>query len=403
MRKIAFWLFLVAISSAQVENALQQAEGAFRSGNFDQAATLAKQVLARDPSSKEAHLVLGIIASQRRQWDVAVPNFQTVIRLAPSDPQGYFYLGQANLYQQKWDEAARLFASALERSYPDRDRLLIEMAFAQNEGGHPRQALSSLQKAQAPKAGPLAAQYYAATAFALDKLDHPSEAVRAMRRAMEIDYSDPQYREFVISMLLKTNQLRHALVEAIDAQKRFPDAPQIQFLFGLADYCLTNGNLTKVALRNVVEAQPDSSFAFLLRGLVYRREGDQERALDMFMKAAQLGVPDSHLLLALILRNRDDMVGAERELREAARVNPRNAQLHLELGKILLARGETSEAASHLRKAEQYMPEASAVKYQLSLLYSRLGEKGKSSQYLQEFRQLKAKEAELANASGDLR
>src|SRR5579872_881150 len=240
MGKIGVCLALAALSCVRAQNSTQDAEAAFRAGDLNRAAILAGQVLAVDPDSVQAHILLGVIASETRDWSTATGNFEAVIHLAPLNPHGYFYLGQAKLYQQKWAEAAKYFALALQRNYPDRERLIVELAFAENEAGQPREALDRLLKIQVPHTGPLAAQYFAVTAFARNNLNQPLEAILAMRRAKEVDDLNPQYREFLVSTLLNTCQPGLALAEAIDAQKRFPDQREVQFLFGLAAYNMSN-------------------------------------------------------------------------------------------------------------------------------------------------------------------
>jgi tetratricopeptide (TPR) repeat protein len=379
------------------DNSIQDAEAAFRAGDLNRATVLAKHVLAANPSSVPAHILLGAIASQDGDWTAAVQNFEAVVRLSPSDPRGYFYLGQVSSYQKKWPQATKYFALALERDYPDREQLITQLAFAENEAGRSRQALDRLLKIQPPQSGPSAAQYYAVQAYARSDLNQPLEAIQAMERAMEINGFDPQYRVFMISILLNTNQPALALAEAIDAQKRFPDHEEIQFLFGLASYNMNNLGMTRIGLRNLAEAAPKGAQRILLEGMVHRLEGKRDQATREFLEAAQRGVVGSHLLLGLVLKENGDLAGAEREFREAERVYPRNGQLELELGKLLLARGQTSQAALRLKSAEQYMPTAPAVHYELARLYARLGQKELSEQHLKRFRELRKLDAEHAS------
>ena len=170
---------------AQSGPTLQQAETAFRAGDFEQAATLASQVLAKDSSSTGAHIILGVISAQRSQWTEAERHFEEVVHRAPSNPHGHFYLGQAYLYQEQWEKAARYFESALERNYPDRTRLVIQLALAQSEAGEPDKALATLKSIQAPRQGPQAGQYHAVMAFAYGKRRQPEQAIQSMRKARE--------------------------------------------------------------------------------------------------------------------------------------------------------------------------------------------------------------------------
>jgi Flp pilus assembly protein TadD len=175
--------------------------------------------------------------------------------------------------------------------------------------------------------------------------------------------------------------------EAIHAQRKFPDYPDIQFLFGVASYYITESHFTKLALRNLREVEPDGARVLLIEGMLYRKQGQTEDATRDFTEAAKRGVPDAHLLLGILLKEAGDYTGAEREYRTAERLNPRNGQLLLELGKLLLTRGSVNEALPRLLKAVQYMPTNSAVHYQLGLAYARLGQKAKAEHHLKISRQ----------------
>src|SRR5438105_3898520 len=106
---------------AQTESLLERADAAFRQGNLDGAATLARQALARDPGAVHGHMILGIVAAQKNQWQASNKHFEAVLQLEPSNPFGYFYLGQAKLYQQQWEKAIQYFTKALELRYPEHE------------------------------------------------------------------------------------------------------------------------------------------------------------------------------------------------------------------------------------------------------------------------------------------
>src|SRR5438034_4760366 len=128
MKPLLISLCLAACLFSQAESVLERADEAFRQGNLDRAATLARQALARDPGAVHGHMILGVIAAQKNQWDTSTRHFEAVVRLEPSNPYGYFYLGQARLYQQQWEKAVQYFARALDLQYPERERLMVEMA-----------------------------------------------------------------------------------------------------------------------------------------------------------------------------------------------------------------------------------------------------------------------------------
>ena len=339
-------------------------------------------------------MILGVIAVRRNHWKEATVHFEAIVRLAPSSPYGYFYLGQTGLHQRNWQMAARFLGLALAKNYPDHIRLIIDLASAQNEVGRENEALSSLLRIQPPAEGELAAQYHAVLAMSEAKLNKPIESIVEMRAAMRLDASNPRYWEFLVSQLIGTNQIHVALSEVIEAQKRFPDYPGIQFLLGFSGYLARQGELIQLGLRNLREAQPDDPRVLVLAGVLHRYQGESDKAMQVFTQAAGQGVPDAHFLLGLIRKDAGDLAGAEREFRQAERDNPQQAQVFLELGKLLLARGEAREALPRLQKAERYMPRVAAVHYQLGIAYTRLGDKQSGGRHFATFRRLEKEQPE---------
>lgn len=371
----------------QSASPLELADEAFRSGDLDKAAALARQVIAAQPNATHAHMILGVIAAQNNQWEPANRHFLTVVRLDPANPHGYFYLGQARLYQQQWAQAANYFNQALARNYPDPPRLYVELAMAQNEMGNPAQALQTLAKFQ-PSADPQkAAQYHGVTAFALAKQNHQTEAIEAARRALALDDTNVHYWTFLIDTLIKADEAPQALAVAILAQRKFPDSADTQFLFALANHHVVESPLSRLALRNLREAEPGSARVQLAEGLTLRREGKTEEATAAFQRAAQRGAPGAHLLLGIVYKENGDYVAAEREYREAERTTPNSAQLMLELGKLYLAKNELEPARQRLEKAVALNPESTLVHYQLGLLYRRLGQNEKAQEHLKKSKQ----------------
>jgi tetratricopeptide (TPR) repeat protein len=388
---------IAASLAAQSPNWLEQADAEFRQGDFDRAGVLAQRALARDPSAVHGHMILGVIAAQKKQWAASNRHFLAVVRLDPSNPYGYFYLGQAKLYQQQWNEAIQFFSKALQRKYPEVDRLLVELAVAQNEAGLPKQALETLGKTS-PSANPqMAAQFHAATAFAQAKLNQFVPAIEAARRALQSDPT-PHVWELLIDALIQTDQAPRALAEAILAQRKFPDHPDIQFLFVLASYHVTESPLSGLALRNLRESDPASPRVLLAEGLLHRKEGRNEEATTAFRQAAARGVPHARLLLGILLRETGDEAGAEREYRAAERFDAKNGQLQLEFGKMLLSRGDFAGALERLKRAAESMPSVPQVHYQLGIVYRRLQQTEEAERHFQSYRQLLADRMETATS-----
>src|SRR4051794_37564231 len=258
LKRLLITVLLASAALAQTDALLEQADAAFREGNVNLAESAANRVLARSPNTVHAHMILGVIAAQKSDWEVSTRHFQSVIRLEPSNPFGYFYLGQAALYQQQWEHGIQFFKKALALQYPEPERLLIELALAQQEAGRPDEALASLDRTTVPSDNRLAAQYHAVSAFALAKTRGPASAIDAIRQALALDDSNSRSWAFLISTLISSDLAPQALATAIRAQQKFPDDSDVQFLFALASYHVTESPLGKLALRNLQEADPGS-------------------------------------------------------------------------------------------------------------------------------------------------
>lgn len=382
---------LALLLALQAGDVLERADQAFRQGDVETAGTLARQAAARDPAAVHAHMILGMIAARRNEWDAANRSFLAVVKLSPADPNAYFYLGQARLYQRQWAAAIQYFDQAMRRKYPDPQRLLIELAMARVESGQPKLALADLERAGTPADPRLAAQHLAVTAFARARIGQWPVAIEAIRGALRLDDSNAHSWDFLIDALIKTDQAPQALAEAIKAQRKFPDRGDTQFLFALASDQVVESPLGGVALRNLRDAEPGSPRVALAEGLWFRRQGKTEEAGAAFQKAALRGAPDAHLLLGIFFKENGDYPAAEREYREALRLNPQSGQALLELGKLLAGRGELAEARLRLEGAVAALPESPSGHYQLGLVYRRLGLAAKAEAELAKSRAQEAK------------
>src|SRR5262249_56650864 len=99
-------------------------------------------------------------------------------------------------------------------------------------------------KTQPPSDDRQAAQYHAVVNFSRAKLNDPRPSIEAMRRAVALDDAHPDHWDFLIRTLMQDDEPAQALAEAIRAQKKFPDKADIQFLFALTSYYVTESTLS---------------------------------------------------------------------------------------------------------------------------------------------------------------
>jgi tetratricopeptide (TPR) repeat protein len=97
---------------------------------LDQIESLLKKSIALNPSSGEAHLQLGNLYSQRKQYGEAVPEYQEALKLSPDLADAHFRLGQAYVHLGQKDLAQKelqLHQQLYERQLAETDKQRAEL------------------------------------------------------------------------------------------------------------------------------------------------------------------------------------------------------------------------------------------------------------------------------------
>jgi len=185
-------------------------------------------------------------------------------------------------------------------------------------------------------------------------------------------------------------------MEAIRAQRKFPDSPDIQVLLGLAGYYNTQLPMTKLAVRNLQEAQPDSKWAPMLEGLQDRWKAAHQMPCGPLRRRPGAVCRMRTCCWESCCAKQETTPAAEREYREAERLNPRDGQVGLELGKAAAGArrfdwGAHSSGARHrvhARRSRRTLSTGDSLRPP--------GPKGKAEEQLRLSRQLTKEQAEAS-------
>jgi len=225
----------------------------------------AEDVLRRDPNNLEARKLLGRIylrvlgnaSGGRAQSDVlgrAIEQFEKITELAPKDVESKITLGR--LYHANSDytkgEAVLKQALALQ---PESEDALTRLALLYSDTGQLNAAVELLQKVTGKNPTP---RLFAALASAYEQARDYDNAVKAYRRALELDKDNLDYLRGLGQNLLFNEQYEEALVP----------------------------------YKQVAAADPQDGSAFLRLGQIYRQLHKYDLALENLKKAESL-VPDS--------------------------------------------------------------------------------------------------------------
>lgn len=129
------------------------------------------------------------------------------------------------------------------------------------------------------------------------------------------------------------------------------------------------------AVVSCTKAQSES-IALANRGVKAYQRGDMAHAATLFERAVALYPKNqvAHYHLGMILlHERRDLDGAERELNEAARLNPRDVDVMFQLGRLAMEKGSVDEAMSRFQKVIEADASHAGAYYWSGVIMARKG------------------------------
>lgn len=244
---------------------------------------------AAGSTDAESSIALGNAYAERGRWFSAIWAFQDALDRRPGDFPSRFSIGSALLLARLPVGAAEVLGGVL-REHPGSEETRIALARALRAGGDPAAALATLRAA-------------------------PAAAVHGGRPV-----GSP-------ALLLETGRSAQALGRFAEAQAAF-------------EQCLKAG--------------PKSAMGHFRLGRLLLEMGNARPAVAALRRARALAPSDAEVACSLGLALR--AAGAPRdesgrELTEAVRLQPANAEAQLALGSLYQAAGRWKESADHLARA----------------------------------------------------
>jgi tetratricopeptide (TPR) repeat protein len=319
-----------------------------KSKEADQKLAEAKKNL---PDTASLRRAIGEIAAQRGDFDVAVQEFRAAIEKDPDDIGTHFRMGVTLRHMHKIPEASAELDKvvAVDKDYPglslERGRLLeesgdIEKALEQFQGalakapddpdvqlrvaaaytgvGRPADAVPILKKVMEKRPQSAEAQHYLGRALFLQGGTAQNDAMRFLKRAVELDPNRAEYHLYVA----------WAANNAIPVQ------------IGVAREAVDKA----LALDSLL------ADGYWQRGVLERKVGAVDDAIKDLKRALELkpGRIDAHAALAECYEDKNDLGTAMAEWQKAIGADGTKPAWRYRFGKILFDRGNTGEASKHL-------------------------------------------------------
>jgi tetratricopeptide (TPR) repeat protein len=352
--------------------ALLTARSLHESGQFEPAARLYEEVLAREEENVDALHLLGVLYHQKGQPDRAVELIGRAVALRPSIPILHVNLAEAYRARRQFDRAAGCCRTALRLS-PEFPEALCNLGLALQGLGRNLEAADAFSRAL--KLRPDFAQAQSNLGITLRTLHRFDDALLHFRRAIELTPDDAVARTNLGQMLVDCGQIEEALPHCREAVRLRPDLAPLHHNLANALRSLDRFIEARASYLEAIRLDPNLAPSHAHLGLVLQREGRLGEAMTWLKQAVELE-PNTAIFweyLAELHGEREEAAEAIPCWERVLAREPRRALAHNGLGWALQEEGQFPEAEEHFREALRLRPALAQARLGLAGLQEVLG------------------------------
>ena len=339
---------------ATISEALAIALQHQRAGRLDLAKQVCGAILAVEPDQPDAFHLLGIIAQQAEQIQLAAEYLARAIEQRGDDATWHRDLGRAYGVLGNRDDALECYQRAVQLqpgSAAAHDDLGVALAGAAKTD----EAIACFRRAM--ELDPHYAEAYYNLGNTLREQGKPSEAVACFRRVLEIKPDYAQAHAKLGTALRDLHKLDDAVVCFRRALEITPDYVEAHDHLGTALRSLGKLDEAAACFRRAVELNPDYVEAQNNLGSVLRDQGKREEAVACFRRVLDPHFATVHYNEGVALMKQGKPDDAIVCFRRALELKPDHAEAHNNIGSILQERGQLSEATACYRRAISAKPD----------------------------------------------
>ena len=316
-----------------VPETLEAALGHHQAGELDQAERLYREILRIDSGNADSLHLLGVVAHQRDQNDVAVGFINRAIQADRSIPLYHSNLGASYRSLGQFDRAAESFRKAIQLA-PDFSGAHYNLGMVLEIQSRLDDAIASYLEAIRLDATFVDAHNNLGTVYA--QLGRTTEAIERFEKVVEFA----------------------------------PESAAAHYNLGNAYNTAGRIDESAASFRKALSCNPNLAEAHNNLGTVLKLQARFDEALESFQNSVRLnpGYADARRNLAAILQYRGKFDEAIEHLQQAAAANPQDPHVRCSLATALRAEGRYEEAAIHYRNAIQIDPEHADAHFGLGYL-----------------------------------
>jgi tetratricopeptide (TPR) repeat protein len=330
-------LFTVVLgTSAYAESAFDVGRELQRHGEYSAAEQSYRTFLRQEPRSVPALANLGVVLSHQGRFQEAIEAYRKALSIAPGALPVKIDIALAYYRLGAWNDAVTAIRAVLQAN-PDDRRSLQLLAICYSESARFAEAATVYRKLL-PTNDP-------------SILIGLSAAYRNLGRTEDSDK--------LLNDLLSAN----------------PDAPEVHFLMGLAEYARQDYERARISFGKALRMAPNRVDSRFYLGATYFKQRQFDKAIDAWKLA--VGADPQYFPAAFALGSLYSELGRYREaepyLERSLSMRPRDALTQFEMGRWCLLNGELSRAAGLLESASRANPTSKQISILLAQTYRKLG------------------------------
>jgi len=349
-----------------LQELLQTGLGHHQAGRLSQAEAAYRQILQVAPDQPDALHLLGMVANQAGQNELAVELISKAITINPAAPM-YYNLGNVFREQGKQDAAVDCFRKALQLQ-PDHVNACLNLGVVLKAQGKLDEAAGNFRKVLKLRPGFMGAYLHLGNVCKEQgKFD---DAAECFQNALRLKPDYVEARVNLGNVLKEQGRLDEAIESFRKVLALKPDYAEVHN--NLGNVLQAQGKLDAAveSFGKALALKPDYAEAGNNLGNVFKAQGKLDAAITCYHEAIKCR-PDSArgcCNLGNALREQGDLGAATESFRKALALEPDCIEAHTGMGAVLKDTGQFDAARAHLDRVLALEPDYPAAWAGLSSL-----------------------------------
>ncbi len=348
-----FALLLSSVLNAQTSHpSPADATALAEQGKLSEAAQAWSTIIQRNPKDAGAYASLGFVLSREQKYSEAAVAYRKAIALNPKLPGVQLNLGLAEFKQGHFEAAIPSLRAALAAD-PKSIQSITLLGLSYYGTKHFEEAAKFLKMAVATDPSNKELLQTLAQSCLLAK-NYPC-ALEEFGKLEQMDPNSSAVHLFTAQALEGDGKTEEAINEAQTALKLSPQEPNLNFVLGHLYWQAERYDEAAAAFEAELLVVPGNAKAIAYLGDIAMKQGDNERALRLLRKAAQLqdNVRLAFMDIGAILVDQKQYAEALSALRQAVKLDPTQPDAHFRLGHVYQLMGNTAATDKEFAKVRE--------------------------------------------------